>query len=212
VFGRCSDCGTEGVGWRVGPEGPTLRCPVCDGTRGFVQPPLCIVTGAAGTGKTTIRRRLAGDLPAVLPEDDCVLDEACDFGSEVAKNEHGLRSCRHVAQSGTPRVLFTTGMGADNVEGLDARRYFAASHYLSLVRTDAVHRERLRARGAPWTDESGGEWADVDRQVTFNGWFKRQGTEEGVVLLDTTDAGAAETAERVSERLADRLPTPAWRT
>jgi hypothetical protein len=69
----------------------------------------------------------------------------------------------------------------------------------------------LRARGAPWTDESGGEWADVDQQVTFNGWFKRQGTEKGVDLLDTTDASAAETAESVSEWPVERFPAPAWR-
>jgi hypothetical protein len=53
--------------------------------------------------------------------------------------------------------------------------------------------------------------ADVDRQVTFNGWFKREGAERGVDLLDTTDASAAETAESVSKWLVGRLPAPAWR-
>jgi hypothetical protein len=53
--------------------------------------------------------------------------------------------------------------------------------------------------------------ADVDRQVTFNGWFKREGAERGVDLLDTTDASAAETAESVSEWPVERFPAPAWR-
>jgi broad-specificity NMP kinase len=72
---------------------------------------LCIVTGAAGTDKTTISRRLAGEIDAILLEDDSIAHDACEFETEAGFNEYVLRLCRDVAQSRVPPVLFTTGMG-----------------------------------------------------------------------------------------------------
>ena len=186
------------------PSGTSLVvCLECGGERSFVRPPLCIVTGAAGTGKTTIRRTLAGEVDAVFLEDDGIADQACEFESEAAFNDYVLRLCRDVAQSEVQPVLFTTGMGVpDNVENLVNRRYFAESHYLALVCEDEVQADRLHARPG-WKD--GGYWADVERQVEFNNWFKEHATEEGIQLLDTTDASVDETATAVSDWLSERL-------
>jgi shikimate kinase len=72
---------------------------------------LCILTGAAGTDKTTIGRRLTGEIDAVLLQDDSTAHDACEFETEAGFNEYVLRLCRDVAQSRVPPVLFTTGMG-----------------------------------------------------------------------------------------------------
>lgn len=178
-------------------------CPKCGHERSFVQPPLCIVTGAAGTGKTTIRRTLAGAVDAVFLEDDSIAPDACEFDSEAAFNEYVLQLCRDVAQSKVSPVLFTTGLGVpENVEGLVNRRYFADLHYLALVCDDDVQADRLRARPG-W--EGSGYWADVDKQVEFNNWFKDHAAEEGIDLLDSSSMTVDETAIEVAEWLEVRL-------
>ncbi|KZN23111.1 hypothetical protein A4G99_16570 [Haladaptatus sp. R4] len=178
-------------------------CPECGHERSFVQPSLCIVTGAAGTGKTTIRRTLAGRVDAVFLEDDSIVPDECEFSSEETFNEYVLRLCRDVAQSNVPPVLFTTGLGVpENVEGLVNRRYFADSHYLALVCDDDVQADRLRARPR-W--EGSDYWADVDKQVEFNNWFKDYAVEEGIDLLDTTNMTIEETATDVAQWLANHV-------
>jgi len=87
----------------------------------------------------------------------------------------------------------------DNVEGLASRRYFSTSHYLALVCDEDTQAERLRRR--PGWEIDGGYWADIDTQVEFNQWFKRNAEQKGIHLLDTTDATVAQTAEHVIEWL-----------
>jgi hypothetical protein len=204
----CPDCGAERADADVTDRAgdPRIVCPACGRERSFVRPPLCIVTGAAGTGKTTIRRRLAETVPAVLLEDDAVADDALDFDSEAAFNEYVLQLCAEVAQSGVPPVLFTTGMGVpENVEGLTNRRYFGESHYLALVADEAVQTRRLRERPG-W--EGGDYWADVDRQIEFNEWFETHAEAAGIDRLDTADATVDGAAAAVADCLEARLPDP----
>jgi hypothetical protein len=203
----CPSCGAHGVSMSVDSgedangeneaEGErVLVCPACGASKSFVSPPLCIVTGAAGTGKSTVRSELRGEIDAILLEDDPLWVDGLEAMTESEFNEYVLSLCAEVAQSGVQPVLFTTGMGVpDNVEGLDARQYFGESHYLALVCGDETQTERLRAR--PGWDDGEDYWADVERQVEFNQWFKSEGEGDGVELLDTTDATVAETVADV---------------
>jgi broad-specificity NMP kinase len=208
---HCPECGTTREDMDVQRDVPVVVCPDCDRERSFVLSPLCIVTGAAGTGKTTVRRRLAGAIDAMLLEDDSIAHESCEFDTESGFNEYVLRLCRDVAQSRVPPVLFTTGLGVpENVEGLVNRRYFAETHYLALVCETETQANRLRARGSPWTDEGeGGYWADVGKQTEFNEWFQANATDEGIDLVDTTDQSVDETTAVVIEWLAERLESVA---
>jgi len=201
----CPSCGAHDVGMAVdsdpdasdgGDSERVLVCPECGASKSFVSPPLCIVTGAAGTGKSTVRSELRGEIDAVLLEDDPLWFEGFENVTESEFNDYVLSLCAEVAQSGVQPVLFTTGMGVpDNVEGLDARQYFGESHYLALVCDDETQTERLRGR--PGWDDGEDYWADVERQVEFNQWFKTEAEDEGVELLDTTDATVAETVADV---------------
>ncbi len=198
----CPACRVRRADMTVRSDESVVVCPECGHERSFVQPPLCIVTGAAGTGKSTIRRTLAGRVDAVLLEDDGIAHEDCAF-EEATFNEYVLRLCRTVAQSGVPPVLFTTGLGVpENVEGLTNRRYFRDSHYLALVCEDAVQAERLRDR-PDWEGDS--YWADVDKQAEFNEWFRKNADGAGIELVDTTRATVEETATAVEQWLDARL-------
>jgi hypothetical protein len=53
-----------------------LRCPQCGHERPFIRPPLLVVTGTPGVGKSTICARLAGQIPgAVLLDADVFAGE-----------------------------------------------------------------------------------------------------------------------------------------
>jgi predicted RNA-binding Zn-ribbon protein involved in translation (DUF1610 family) len=207
---HCPECATTRDDMDVHVDASLVVCPDCGYERSFVRAPLCIVTGAAA-GKTTVRRRLAGEIDAILLEDDSIAHEACAFETESGFEEYVLRLCRDVAQSRVPPVLFTTGMGVpENVEGLVNRRYFAETHYLALVCDAETQASRLRARGAPWTEEGEGDyWADIGRQVEFNEWFRTNATAEGIDLVDTTEQSVEETTAVVVEWLAERLESVA---
>ncbi|MFB6136057.1 MAG: hypothetical protein ABEJ04_04800 [Halobacteriaceae archaeon] len=202
MFHRCPACGAdrEDAGVRVDPDGPALVCGGCDHEQSFVMPTLRIVTGAAGAGKSTVMRELAGDVDATLFEDEQLWHEAFESEPEAAFDDYVLRVLRDAAQSGPPPVLFTTGMGVPgNVEDLSNRRFFGESHYLALVCSTAEQAARLRGR-AGWEGED--EWADVETQTEFGDWFRENATELGIDLLDTTDASVEETVADVRAWLA----------
>jgi predicted ATPase len=60
----CEACG----GWSdlIPAVGVILRCPHCSHERPFVRPPLLVVTGTSGIGKSTLCARLAGTIPAAV--------------------------------------------------------------------------------------------------------------------------------------------------
>jgi hypothetical protein len=79
----CEVCGRRCVFPDLIPAvGDVLRCPHCADERPFVRPPLLVVAGTAGIGKSTLCARLAGTIPeAVLLDADIV---AADLVSVAA--------------------------------------------------------------------------------------------------------------------------------
>jgi hypothetical protein len=75
----------------VDPESQMLHYrPDCGHGRSFARPPLAIVTGAAGTGKTAVRRRFAGEIDAVLREYETIGREAREFETKTGFSEYVL--------------------------------------------------------------------------------------------------------------------------
>ena len=81
----CEACGAARGLLQIPAHGTVLRCPQCGHERSFVRPPLLIVTGTAGAGKSTICGRLAGRIPGAVLLDADVF--ASDMVSVAPPNE-----------------------------------------------------------------------------------------------------------------------------
>src|SRR5438445_2993456 len=82
----CEVCGRRSVfPDLLPPVGDALRCPHCADERPFVRPPLLVVTGTAGLGKSVLCARLAGTIPGALLLDADIL--AADLVSVASPNQ-----------------------------------------------------------------------------------------------------------------------------
>jgi ribose 1,5-bisphosphokinase PhnN len=174
----------------------------------FTRLPLLIVSGASGTGKSTVCRALSGTTPNVV-----VLDADVLWRSELQSPDDNygvfadtwLRVCKNIHYSGRSVVLFGAGLGVPaNIERRIERRYFSAVRYLALVCDEDVLAERLRTRPR-WR----GAREQIDEQLAFNRWFCERHASE-VNLLDTTrdDVSATATACAHGLRRSSRVPEP----
>lgn len=197
----CYNCGEYRPDKTIDPAGPYAMCPRCGFKHPFLRPPLLVVGGASGTGKSTVCRALPGTIgEVVLLEGDILWRPEFNKPEEQYREffETWLRLCKSIAHSGRPVVIFNAGMGVpENLEGRVERRYFSEVYYLAPVCEDDVLTHRLRGRPR-WRKSGTPEF--VEQQVTFNRWFKKQGRqpEPAIDLIDTTDASVEETAEQVA--------------
>ena len=148
--------------------GDVLRCPHCAHERGFVRPPLLIVTGAAGAGKSTLCARLAGTVPgAVLLDADI---HAEDMISVVSPNHDYpafwrsmMRLAHEIAQNNLAVVYFAVMLPEQVLANSEDPRYFDSVHFLCLTCPPADLHRRLAGRVEP------GSVAEVvQRWVDFN--------------------------------------------
>ncbi len=198
----CYKCGLYRADKIIDPNGPVAICPECGHKHSFLQLPLLIVSGASGTGKSSVCQYLLGQHNHIV-----LLDSDILWRPEFNKPENNysdffetwLRMCKNINQAGRPVILFGAGIGVpDNIESCVERRYFSGVHYLSLVCDDDLLAGRLRERPA-WR-ESGGQ-ASLEDQIRFNQWFKTRPTDEQptISLLDNTHASLEQTADQVLE-------------
>lgn len=124
----CFQCGMYHADKRIDSTGPFAICPECGHKHPFKQLPLLIVSGASGTGKSTVCHQLAGHVTQAV-----VLDPDILWRSEVNSPETNsrdfletwLRVCKNIAQSGRPVVLFGAGVGVpENMDQLSSRRIY----------------------------------------------------------------------------------------
>ena len=181
-------------------------CPECGHPHPFIRLPLFFVTGASGTGKTTVCRALTGRISeAILLDIDILWSPYYDQPENGHREffETWLRMCKNIAQSGRPVVLFGSGTGVPhNMEPCIERRYIGKTHYLALVCDDAVQEARLWAR-----PNEGGGAKNIQDQVNFNRWFKEKGPLEtpSVELLVTTHVPLNETSAQVKAWIVQKL-------
>ena len=199
MFNSCTACGTSHVGPEFDESG-LLVCPACGDRRALRRLPLLLVGGPAGAGKSTVGASLLGEVTeAILIESDLLWRR--EFNTpEDGYNDYfrlWLRLAAHISQSGRPVALFGAGFAVPHsVEPLPERRLFSTVHYLALVCDEDVLKARLLAR-PKWRNTSPELIAE---HCEFNRWLKARAAtaEPPVTLLDTTSAGAEDTAARVA--------------
>jgi len=183
----------------IDPNGPFAICPECGYKHPFQQHPLLIVSGASGTGKTTVCLQLLSQVTGAVLLDSDILWRS-EFNTPETNYqdffELWLRVCKNISQSGRPVVLFGAGAGVpENIENLVERRYFSKVHYLALVCSDETLAERLQKRPI-WRGTH--ETTYIEKQIHFNHWFKTYHDQPTIKLLDTTNAPLKETSLQVA--------------
>jgi hypothetical protein len=199
MYNVCHHCGLYRADKIIDPAGPFAICPECGHKHPFCQLPLLLVSGASGTGKSSVCNALLGQQDDVI-----LLDSDILWRPEFNQPENNyrdffetwLRVAKNISQSGRPVVLFGAGLGTpENIEPCVERRYFSDVHYLGLVCEDDELSRRLRARPA-W--RGSGDPANIDEHTRFNQWFKDEGVKHPfMTLLDTTGVPLAQTVEQV---------------
>jgi predicted ABC-type ATPase len=109
--------------------GDALRCPDCANERHFVKPPLLVITGTAGVGKSTLCARRAGTIPGTVLLDADV--QADDLISVVSPNQDYLafwrpmmRLAHEIAQNKVVVVYFSVMLPEQILANSDVLGYF----------------------------------------------------------------------------------------
>jgi predicted kinase len=203
----CFQCGLYRADKTIDPAGPYAICPECRYPHPFLRLPLLVVSGASGTGKSTVCNHLTGRTQTAVLLDSDILWRA-EFNNPENDYrdffETWLRVCKNISQSGRPVVLFGAGMGVpDNLEQCVERRYLSKIHYLALTCDDEILAQRLRQRPA-WRDT--GDQAYIDEHVRFNQWFlnyPQTNSQPPITLLKTSHVPLEETIKSVNRWIQD---------
>ncbi|WP_432972658.1 hypothetical protein [Dactylosporangium sp. CA-233914] len=182
----------------MAPRGDEAVCPDCGHAEPARRLPLFVVTGAAGSGKTTIFPYLVAALPDCLVFDaDWLIgpfERACEFG-EVdwpALRDAWLSVAHGAAQSGRHTVLLAP-FTPDQLDELAGRRWIDGAHFAVLDCADDVRTARLEARSR-WRERA------IERHLAFAAHLRA--TIDPVVRTD--DADPAESAARVAAWVSSR--------
>jgi shikimate kinase len=202
----CFQCGMYHADKVIDPTGPYAICPECGYKHPFKQLPLLIVSGASGSGKTTICTHLLGQITqAVLLDSDIIWRPEFDTPDSHYRDffEIWLRICKNISQSGRPVVLFGAGAGVpENIENRIERRYFSNVHYLALVCSSESLSERMQQRplwrGTRNTDA-------MEEHIRFNQWFKAYDGHPAIQLIDTTNAPVEDTALKITSWIDENI-------
>ncbi|GHU87927.1 nucleoside kinase [Spirochaetia bacterium] len=203
----CNNCGQYHADKIIDPEGPYAICPECNHKIPFLQLPLLIVTGAGGTGKSTVCNSLLGkNNEAVILDSDILWREEFNKPENNYRPyfETWLRVSKNIAQSGRPVVLFGAGLGVpDNIEPCIERRYFSNIYYLGLYCSADILAARLKDR-PEW--RNAGNIKFIEDQIKFNDWFMQYGNKKPAIdLLDTTNVPIEKTVQDVSLWISAKL-------
>ncbi len=207
----CLQCGLYRADKEIDPSGPYAICPECGHKQPFRRLPLLVISGASGTGKSTVCDRLMGRIDEVVLLEADILwqpEYTQPNGGHRRFYETWLRVAKNISQAGRPVALVNAGMGVpENLEECVERRYFAEIHRLALTCGDGELAARLHAR-PQW--RNCGDPAYVQAHVDYNRWFRENGDASNppIELLDTTGVSIEATAGQVASWIREVLRLP----
>jgi hypothetical protein len=208
VFNVCPGCGLYRDDKQVDSERQVAICPDCGHEFRFGQLPLFVITGASGTGKSTVMLHLAfKQNEFVCLDSDILWREEFNKPDDdyIEYRNMWLRMVKNIAQAGRPVALFGSSTPGQ-FERCNERRYIGDIHYLALVCDDAELERRLKAR--PGWRKSGDEEVVV-RMQQFNGWLRENAAATGMTALDTTSMDIEATVSATLQWLRDSISAPA---
>lgn len=186
----------------IPPVNGALRCPRCSHERRFTRPPLLVVTGTVGIGKSTICARLAGTIPgAVLLDADLFAEELVSIAPP--NNDYDafwrsmLRLAHEVAQNNVVVVYFSVMRPEQVFANDDVLGYFQSVRFLCLTGPADVLRARLARR------EPGADGAQFERWIEFNNALVADAS--ALPTADMLDAGRA--IDQVADGVRDWINT-----
>jgi ABC-type dipeptide/oligopeptide/nickel transport system ATPase subunit len=127
MFNICPNCGEYHPDKIIVSSGSYAVCPNCGFKHKFIQLPLFILSGASGTGKSTVSLALADKMKEVVVMDSDILwrRELEQPGTDLREyRETWLRVCKNISQSGKPVVLCGAAV-PEHFEACVERRYFS---------------------------------------------------------------------------------------
>ncbi|WP_171686510.1 AAA family ATPase [Paenibacillus planticolens] len=200
MFNVCLNCGEYRVDKAVESKGEKTfaSCPACNHAHEFLQLPLFIVTGASGTGKSTVAFELSSlTKDFVVMETDILWDHRYHTPETNYREyrELWLRMAKNISQSGKPVVLCGTAM-PDQLEPCMERRYFSELIYIALVCDNDQLKQRLQNRPS-WRNSYPDEF--INGMMSYNTWLKENSNKNKPVinLIDTTNASPNDTAQQI---------------
>ena len=205
MFDVCPKCGAFHEDKIIEPDGPFAICPDCKHPHPFMMQPLFVLTGASGTGKSTLCLSLLRE-PAII-----ALEVDIFWRQEFATSQddyYGFRNlclqvAKNVQQNGRP-VLLCGSSTPGQCEKCVQVRYFSHIHYLALVCDNQALEARLNARPA-WRDSAKAQF--IEAMLAYNQWFKdnRDNPNYDLTLLDTTNLSIVQSIEHIRKWYLARL-------
>ncbi len=175
---------------QIPPVGGVLRCPHCDDERPFIRPPLLIVIGTPGIGKSTLCARLAGTIRgAILLDTDILGADLISASNDdyPAFWRTWMRLAHELAQNDVVVVYFAVMLPEQILANADLLSYFDSVHFLCLTCPPDVLLARRTGR-----DPRRGA-ARIDWCVEFNSTLVAAASE----IPTATVIDAARTADEV---------------
>jgi predicted kinase/ribosomal protein S27AE len=193
----CMHCG-PGTTLDADPGTHRLRCPRCGAESWLPALPLFVVTGASGTGKSTITGPLRDLLPGCLILETDVILHVAALGWDTWRNT--WLQLVHAAALGGQVTVLTGTLTPGQLERLPARKLIGPIHFALLDCPDDLLAGRLRARQAGRASSTEAKIIEYQR---FAAWLRERITP----VFDTSTASAQEIAGQVASWVRRMLRT-----
>jgi guanylate kinase len=198
----CEKCGSYRNDKIVDKENGNIICPECGHIKSYKLLPLFVVSGASGSGKSTICNYLV-----CKNNNFIVLDMDILWSNHFNKPENNykdffetwLRMAKNISQAGRPVILFGAGCIPNNIEDCIEKRYFSKIYYLGLICSSVILEKRLNDR-AKWRNSSNKDF--IKAQIEYNNFI---GLDKRIKTMETDNITIEEASERIKNLIEDMI-------